>query len=113
MEKDNNLLAALTLDDLSGRDREMAESLGLEAFKQLVTKYGGSEPYIPKASSLVIPIRNELIRREFDGTNHVELAIKFNLTERFVRHIVEEKAKEIRRRPCDGQLDLFGREEKK
>lgn len=111
MEKD--LLAALTLDDLSGRDREIAEALGIEAFKLLVQKYGGSEPYIPKASSLVIPIRNELIRREFDGTNHVELAIKYDLTERFVRHIVEEKAKEIRRRPCDGQMDLFLEEEKK
>lgn len=108
-----NLLAALTLDDLSGRDREMAEAVGMDAFKQLVTKYGGSEPYIPKASSLVIPIRNELIRREFDGTNHVELAIKYDLTERFVRTIVEEKAKEIRRRPCDGQIDLFGEEVKK
>jgi len=110
---EHDLLAALTLDDLAGRDREMAEALGIDAFKLLVQMYGGSEPYIPKASSLVIPIRNELIRREFDGTNHVELAQKYDLTERFVRHIVEEKAKEIKRRPSDGQLNIFSVEEKK
>lgn len=110
MEKE--LLCALTLDDLAGRDREMAQAIGLEAFKSLVATYGGTEPYIPKAASLVVPIRNALIRREFSGSNHAELALKWGLTERFIRHIVEAKAKELRRHP-PGQLSLFGSEAEK
>lgn len=106
MQKD--LLAALTLDDLTGRDHEMAQAIGLEAFKALVTTYGGTEPYIPKAANLVIPIRNELIRREFNGGNYADLSMKWGLTERYIRLIVEAKAKEIRYRPAIGQLSLLG-----
>lgn len=104
----NELLAALRIEDLSGNDKEIAEVVGLGAFCRLVDHYGGtSKLYIPKADMLVIPKRNELICREFDGANYIELAKKWNLTERYIQDIVKEKRAEIRRKPMDGQLSLL------
>ncbi|MEG1800971.1 MAG: hypothetical protein RR273_03250, partial [Oscillospiraceae bacterium] len=61
----NELLASLQLDDLRSGDKELAEIVGIEAFKRLVEVYGGtSKLYIPLAEMVVIPARDEIIRRE-------------------------------------------------
>ncbi len=103
-----DLLDALTIDDLRDQDKELAELVGIEAFKRLVENYGGgSRLYIPKLDMVVIPLRNTFILREYNGYNALELAAKYNLTERHIHELVKEKACEIRRQPIDGQLTLL------
>lgn len=103
-----DLLEMLKMEDLRGKDRDMAEAIGLEGFKGLVRTYGGtSSLYVPKADNVVSPVRDTLIRREYNGENIYELARKWNLTDRYIQEIVKEKRKEIRARPVEGQTKLF------
>ena len=59
-----------------------------------------------KIESLEKTVRDELIKEEFDGSNYKELALKYGLTETWIRNIVLDKAKEIKARPIDGQMNL-------
>lgn len=62
----NELLKELRLEDLSGSSLELAEAIGMEGFIRLVDNYEGtSNLYVPKASELIRPVRDELIRREY------------------------------------------------
>ena len=99
------LLELLELDDLQGEVRELAECIGMEAFRRLLERYGGTaKMYSPQPDKVVIPVRDVLIRREYNGYNTYELARKWNLSDAYVRQIVKDKAAEIRRAPPDGQL---------
>ena len=42
------LLHKLKLDDLTGDQRELAETIGIDAYIKLVDAYGGSNIYIQK-----------------------------------------------------------------
>lgn len=106
MNKD--LLHLLTLEDLSGESRELAEVIGMEAFIKLVEVYGGTgRMYIPQADTLLIPVRDAKIREEYDGTNLYAICRKWDLSEGTVRRIVQEKSRELRRAPPDGQISWF------
>ena len=70
------------------------------------TDWTGTSIYIPKIESLEKTVRDELIKEEFDGSNYKELALKYGLTETWIRNIVLDKAKEIKARPIDGQMNL-------
>ena len=88
----DDLLKQLTIDDLHGDTRDLAETIGMEAFLKLVEVYGGTgRLYIPQASILTIPIRNTQIREEYDGTNLANLCRKWGLSENSVRKIVRPK----------------------
>ena len=77
----------------------------MEAFRRLLERYGGTgKMYIPQPDKVVIPVRDVLIRREYNGYNTYELARKWKLSDAYVRQIVKDKAAEIRRAPPDGQL---------
>ena len=103
----NDLLRSVELEDLSGADLELAELIGIEAWRKLVDTYGGTgRLYIPQADMVVIPIRNKLIQREYDGTNLFRLTQKWGLTERTISEIVREKAKQIRLQPPAGQMSF-------
>ena len=70
----NELLNHLQLDDLKGEAHELAETIGMDAFRRLVDVYGGTgRVYIPQADTLLIPIRDRLIREEYNGYNVYEL----------------------------------------
>lgn len=106
-----DLLELVTMDDLRGNDRELAEVVGLEGFKGLVRTYGGSTRlYVPMADMVAIPVRDKMIRTEYNGDNIQELARRWNLSERHIQEIVKNEARELRRRPIDGQTSLFGEE---
>ena len=100
-------LEKLQLEDLDQEQQEVAEVIGLENYKQLMARYGGTSIYIPKADRRERMERNEQIRCAFDGYNFRELAQKFGLTEVTIRSIVSDKMKEIRAKPMDGQMSLL------
>lgn len=104
--KVEGLLEKIQLENLDEEQKSLAELIGLDAFKNLVRAFNGTSIYIPKIESLEKSVRDELIREEFDGGNYKELALKYGLTEVWIRNIVIEKAREIKARPIDGQMNL-------
>ena len=99
-----DLLDKVQMEDLDEEQRTLAGLIGIEAFRALVRSYNGT----PIIESLEKPVRDELIREEFDGKNYRELALKYGLTETWIRNIVIEKAREIKSKPMDGQISLKG-----
>lgn len=106
-----DLLDKVQLDSLDEEQKGLAEIIGLDGFKALVRAYNGTSIYIPKIESLEKEIRDAMIKEEFDGSNYKELALKYGLTEVWIRNIVMEKAKEIRARPIEGQMSIFDLEQ--
>lgn len=104
----SDLLELLTLEDLSGNDLDLATLVGIDGFKNLVRTYGGtSKLYVPKADMVAIPVRDTLIKREYNGYNTYELAIKWGLSERYIQDKVKEETKKIKAQPTEGQTSLF------
>ena len=98
----------LNFEDLRDEQRMIAEAIGIEPYLALTRKFGGTSLYIAKAEDIQRRIdRDRRIREEFDGSNYAQLASKYGLTEVWIRNIVYEKAEEIRRKPIDGQINLF------
>lgn len=91
----------LTVEMLpEGLYRQIAEEIGVENLIKLSELIGGSTFYLPKPESIVRPARDVRIREEFNGYNHVELARKYDVTERWVRKLCGDG-----KHP--GQMDLF------
>ena len=78
-------------EELSDEQKNLVDCIGAEAFIKLVTCYGGTTLYVPKADSLARSKRDEAIRAEFDGYNYRELCRKYKLSERTIRSITAEK----------------------
>lgn len=107
MSLTEQLVSELTLDDLEGEQRALAECLGLEAYKRLLLMYAGSTFTVRMPDKVTIPLRNKRIRSEFNGYNWGELARKYNLHEKTIRNIVSGEISRIRAEPMDGQASLF------
>lgn len=86
--------------------KELAELVGLEAYKKLVERYAGSPIYIQKADSVMKTVRDEEIRTRFDGSNYRELALAYDLAISTVREIVSARRRELLSAPMDGQLSF-------
>lgn len=83
-----SLIENVTLDALNDEQRQLAECIGLEAYKKLIHTYSSSSIYISKENTITRDIRNKQIKNEFDGFNYLELAKKYNLSTRRIRDIV-------------------------
>ena len=84
------MLDSLTRDDLPDGVMDIVDSIGIDAFKDLVRLAGGSNLYIPNESSLVKSYRNKKIREEFNGDYKV-ISRKFGISEVQVRNIINLK----------------------
>lgn len=98
------VLEKVKLEHLEEEARALAELIGIENFKKLVRIYGGASIYIPKMDSISKEARNEQIREEFTGDNLHELALKYHLTDKWVRDIIAGENGEI---DLPGQMSLF------
>lgn len=88
-------------DELTEPYKDLARIIGLKNTITIAEKYQGMALYLPKLDGLIRKIRDDKIRKEFNGGNYRELAIKYKLTEVWVRQIVDEKPTE------SNQLSLF------
>ena len=80
-----------SLEQLSGDQRALAETVGIDAYKKMVGQYGGSSIYINKTDTITRSGRNAEIQRKFNGSNYHELAKEYGLSEPSVRKIVNRK----------------------
>jgi Mor family transcriptional regulator len=93
-------------DQLREEQKELADLIGLEAYKILVKNYAGSFIYVQKIDSVLKDLRDAEIRDKFNGSNYGELARKYDLAEATVRDIVAEKRRQLREEPLEGQLSF-------
>lgn len=76
--------------------------IGLEAFMKLSADLGGTSFYVPKFENVIARARDRLIIKEFDsGKNIKELALKYGLTEIWIRNIIAKD------RQDKNQISLF------
>ncbi len=80
----------ITIDEIEGEQREIADCIGLENYKKLVNCFGGSRIYIQKKDTIMKNARNNKIRKLFNGNNYRSLALMFNLSEGYVRFILRD-----------------------
>lgn len=83
------MLEFLTENDIPDSVKDVVDVIGIDAFKELVKLAGGSNLYIPNENNLVKPIRNRMIREEFNG-NYKDISRKFGISEVQARNIVSK-----------------------
>ncbi|MGN1102041.1 MAG: Mor transcription activator family protein [Huintestinicola sp.] len=88
MNSYEKLLSDIPYDYLNDKQKELFDIVGNTAYSALVAEYGGEFIYIPKAETIAVEYRNRRIYELFNGENYKELAKMYNLTERYVRRIV-------------------------
>ena len=66
------------------------ELVGIDRFLQIVDTAGGDCIYIPQRSPLERELRKNAIVREYNGSNSMQLARKYGLSDRHVRTILQE-----------------------
>jgi Mor family transcriptional regulator len=93
-------LEEINLDDLPEPYREMSKAIGIKPTLEIARLYQGTGFYLPKLDSVINKIRDKKIKEEFDGKNYKDLAIKYGLTDRWVRQIVDSDI-------VDNQVSLF------
>ncbi|MBO3444585.1 Mor transcription activator family protein [Clostridium sp. CCUG 7971] len=84
------MLKYLSKEDLPESVLDIVDTIGIDAFKDLVRLLGGSSLYIPSESSLAKPLRNKRIRESFNG-DYKAISRKFGISEVQVRNIINFK----------------------
>lgn len=95
-----DIAATMSIDELPESYQAVAEIVGVENALRLAQHLGGLSYYYPRLDSLLRDKRDAKIRAEFTGANHRALARKYNLTESWIRIIIQKK-------PAHEQVDLF------
>ena len=78
----------LSKEDLPILLQDLVDLIGIENFIKLIKVYGGSSLYIPNENSILKPLRNRLIKENFNGNNYKQLAKEFKISEMQVRNII-------------------------
>ncbi len=95
-----------SIEQLRDDQRELAEIIGLEAYKKLIRHYGGNQLYIQQADSVLKDVRDKELNEKFDGTNYRKLSIEYGISEMTIRDIVAPKRKQLRLAPLEGQMSF-------
>lgn len=78
----------ISLNDLTDKQREIAEVIGIDNYIKLSKRFGGEDSiYIQKYSEIIKSIRNTEIYTKYNGHNIPELAKIYNLSERYIRKL--------------------------
>ena len=83
----------------------MTKQIGMEVAGHIAQMWGAEVIYIPKNLILLLSVRDRKIFNEFNGTNHRELARKYNVSMQWIYQIVKRVTKEEIARQ---QFDMFG-----
>lgn len=102
------LIKGLELDDLQEQHREIAESIGMKCFLELVKTFGGSSIYIPQMREVTKMRVYRKIAEEFDGANIKALASKYEVSESTVYNVVRDQIKkgEHKNQAIPGQMSI-------
>ncbi len=95
------VIPEIKAEDLPQACQEVAEIIGIEATIKMSGHFGGMRVYFPGLGEMLRTKRDDLIRAEFTGLNHRDLARKYGFSETWIREIVQAK------RPGLQQPSLF------
>lgn len=103
----DELAKDLTLEMLpEGICKEIAQVIGPENLYKLLKVVRGDTIYLPKPESIIRPVRDAHIKSEFNGYNYSELAKKYDVTARWVKHLCGNK--KIRKpQKIPGKMELL------
>ncbi len=91
MENIQDWLKDINFEELPEPYKTIAYKTGIKNVFILAEMYQGTHIYLPKLDNVIKSIRDKKIRQEFRGYNYKELAIKYKLTEIWIRQIVSEE----------------------
>ena len=74
--------------------RRIVDSIGVIAALELAKTNGGINQYIPIYDSVTQAARDRLIKEEFDGNNYRDLALKYRISEVWVRTVIDKERRE-------------------
>lgn len=83
------LLEVIKSEHLAPEQKELADLIGMDAYRKMMDIYGGEKIYIPKTEAIIKKHKNELIKAVFDGTNHQEIRKEFGVTMRELDRILQ------------------------
>ncbi len=101
------MLKEMTIDDLAEKHQLLAQSVGMDGMRNLVKNFGGGQIYIPKTADLLREMKVKAIRKEFDGLNLKQLAIKYDVSNSFVYGVIRDKIAQGIKYDVPGQTDFF------
>lgn len=99
--EERNWITELDIKELPEPYATIAQKIGIENAFKLAQMYQGMALYLPKLDDTMARIRDKKIKAQFNGYNYKQLAIKYNLTERWIREIVKEAP------TANGQISLL------
>ncbi|MVO76003.1 DNA-binding protein [Paeniclostridium sordellii] len=88
------MLEKLKIEDLPDSYKDVAEEIGIDLFKKLVRLLGGNSLYIPKEVSLTRPIRDRIIKEDFNGDYKI-LSRRYNISQSQIRNILDKQTKGV------------------
>ncbi|MEG2787925.1 MAG: Mor transcription activator family protein [Romboutsia sp.] len=88
------MIENLKIEDLPDSYKDIAEEIGIDPFKKLVKLLGGNSIYVPKEASLTRPIRDRIIKEDFNGDYKI-LARRYNISQSQIRNILDKQTKGV------------------
>ncbi|MGL5755435.1 MAG: Mor transcription activator family protein [Paraclostridium sp.] len=88
------MIENLKIEDLPDSYKDIAEEIGIDTFKKLVKLLGGNSLYVPKEASLTRPIRDRIIKQDFNGDYKI-LARRYNISQSQIRNILDKQTKGV------------------
>ncbi len=85
-----NYIDKVKIENLKDGQKDLAELIGIENYIKVVKYFGGSSIYIYRPNTLSKAIRDDQIKKDFNGGNYKELSNKYNLSVNHIREILDK-----------------------
>ena len=83
----------LKISDLPSQFENIAIEIGIDKIKALFKEFGGTSVYFPTEKMIYKEARDREITSEYNGFNIKELAMKYNMSESYIRAIINKNKK--------------------
>lgn len=70
------------LEHLKGEQRELAELIGIDAYRKILSIYGGEKLFISRLDSIISQNRASLVKSALKTASEAEIIDAFNITKR-------------------------------
>jgi Mor family transcriptional regulator len=99
----------VTKEDFPREYRRIVDQVGIRTALDIIKGSGGIMQYIPAYHAVTKNARDRLIKEEFTGDNYKDLAIKYGMSEVWIRDIIAaERRKKEQIFWKEKQISLFG-----
>jgi Mor family transcriptional regulator len=86
----NKWIKEVKTEDIPPNFQDLANEIGIEALLKMTAIIGGLTIYIPKTDFFIKPAKERLILQEYNGYNVPELAIKYGVSDAYIRKLVNQ-----------------------